>query len=180
MSDEQIMGNTSMLIITGADTVPYTIANLFYYLDQNPEQRNILKNDHSLIPSAFEETVRFDHPTNILGRKLNKDIELHGKKMKKGDSVIYLYQSAGRDEREFDNPDQFNIARQTPKRTISFGHGPHKCLGQHLAKLEGRVILEEIFKAIPEYTLQHSEMVRTFGEFLQGYRNMPIKFTPLK
>ena len=100
------------------------------------------------------------------------------KKMKKGDSVIYLYQSAGRDEREFDKADQFNITRPTPKRSISFGHGPHKCLGQHLARLEGRVILEEIFKAIPEYTVKQDSMVRTFGEFLQGYRNMPIEFKP--
>jgi cytochrome P450 len=80
MTDEQIMGNTSMLIITGADTVPYTIANLFYYLDHHPDQLALLRNDLSIIPAAFEETVRFDHPTNILGRKLNKDMELHGKK----------------------------------------------------------------------------------------------------
>ena len=105
-------------------------------------------------------------------------MELHGKKMKKGDSVIYLYQSAGRDEREFDNPDKFNITRPTPKRSLSFGHGPHKCLGQHLARLEGRVILEEIFKVIPEYKIKEDEVVRTFGEFLQGYRYMPITFNP--
>jgi len=179
MSDEQIMGNTSMLIITGADTVPYNIANLFYYLNQNPNQLEMLRSDFSLIPNAFEECVRFDHPTNILGRKLNKDIELHGKKMKKGDAVIYLYQSAGRDEREFDQPDKFDITRSTPKRSINFGHGPHKCLGQHLAKLEGRVIIEEILSTIPDYKLKEEGVVRTFGEFLQGYRNVPIEFNPL-
>jgi len=179
MSDEQIMGNTSMLIITGADTVPYNIANLFYYLNQNPNQLEMLRSDFSLIPNAFEECVRFDHPTNILGRKLNKDIELHGKKMKKGDAVIYLYQSAGIDEREFDQPDKFDITTSTPKRSINFGHGPHKCLGQHLAKLEGRVIIEEILSAIPDYKLKEEGVVRTFGEFLQGYRNVPIEFNPL-
>lgn len=178
MSDEQIMGNTSMLIITGADTVPYNIANLFYYLNQDPNQLEILRNDFSLIPNAFEECVRFDHPTNILGRKLNKDIELHGKEMKKGDSVIYLYQSAGRDEREFDNPDKFDVTRPIPKRSVNFGHGPHKCLGQHLAKLEGRVIIEEILSAIPKFKLIDEEVKRTFGEFLQGYRHMPIEFDP--
>lgn len=180
MSDEQIMGNTSMLIITGADTVPYNVANLFYYLNQRPEQMKMMKNDFSLIPNAFEECVRFDHPTNILGRRLNKDLELHGKKMKKGDAVIYLYQSAGRDDREFTNPDKFDISRPKPKRSISFGHGPHKCLGQHLARLEGRVIIEEILTAIPEFEIQEDGVVRTFGEFLQGYRNMPIVFKPIK
>ena len=178
MSDEQIMGNTSMLIITGADTVPYNIANLFYYLNQDPNQLEILRNDFSLIPNAFDECVRFDHPTNILGRKLNKDIELHGKEMKKGDSVIYLYQSAGRDEREFDNPDKFDVTRPIPKRSVNFGHGPHKCLGQHLAKLEGRVIIEEILSAIPKFKLIEEDVERTFGEFLQGYRYMPIEFDP--
>ena len=178
MSDEQIMGNTSMLIITGADTVPYNIANLFYYLNQDPNQLEILRNDFSLIPNAFDECVRFDHPTNILGRKLNKDIELHGKEMKKGDSVIYLYQSAGRDEREFDNPDKFDVTRPIPKRSVNFGHGPHKCLGQHLAKLEGRVIIEEILSAIPKFKLIEEDVERTFGEFLQGYRHMPIEFDP--
>ncbi|MDG2061020.1 MAG: cytochrome P450 [SAR86 cluster bacterium] len=178
MSDEQIMGNTSMLIITGADTVPYNIANLFYYLNQDPNQLEILRNDFSLIPNAFEECVRYDHPTNILGRKLNKDIELHGKEMKKGDSVIYLYQSAGRDEREFDNPDKFDVTRPIPKRSVNFGHGPHKCLGQHLAKLEGRVIIEEILSAIPKFKLIEEEVERTFSEFLQGYRHVPIEFDP--
>ena len=178
MSDEQIMGNTSMLVITGADTVPYNIANMFYYLNKKPEQLQMMRNDFSLIPAAFEECVRFDHPTNILGRRLNKDIELHGKKMKKGDAVIYLYQSAGRDEREFERADQFDITRQVPKRSISFGHGPHKCLGQHLARLEGRVIIEEILNAIPDFKIKEDEVVRTFGEFLQGYRNMPIEFIP--
>jgi len=178
MSDEQIMGNTSMLVITGADTVPYNIANMFYYLNKKPEQLQMMRNDYSLIPAAFEECVRFDHPTNILGRRLNKDIELHGKKMKKGDAVIYLYQSAGRDEREFERADQFDITRQVPKRSISFGHGPHKCLGQHLARLEGRVIIEEILNAIPDFKIKEDEVVRTFGEFLQGYRNMPIEFIP--
>ena len=167
-----------MLIITGADTVPYNIANLFYYLNQDPNQLEILRNDFSLIPNAFDECVRFDHPTNILGRKLNKDIELHGKEMKKGDSVIYLYQSAGRDEREFDNPDKFDVTRPIPKRSVNFGHGPHKCLGQHLAKLEGRVIIEEILSAIPKFKLIDEEVKRTFGEFLQGYRHMPIEFDP--
>ncbi len=98
--------------------------------------------------------------------------------MKKGDAVIYLYQSAGRDEREFERADQFDITRQVPKRSISFGHGPHKCLGQHLARLEGRVIIEEILNAIPDFKIKEDEVVRTFGEFLQGYRNMPIEFIP--
>lgn len=178
MTNEQIAGNTSMLIITGSDTVPFNTANLFFYLNQHPQQLEMIKKDFSLIPNAFEECVRFDHPTNILGRKLIKDLELHGKKMKKGDAVIYLYQSAGRDEREFKDPDAFDILRPTPSRNLNFGHGPHKCLGHHLAKLEGRIIIEEILTSIPNYTLKEKEAKRMFGEFLQGYRRMPIEFDP--
>ena len=178
MTDEQIMGNTSMLIITGSDTVPFTIANLFYYLSQRPDQLQMLRNDFSLIPDAFEECVRFDHPTNILGRRLIKDMELHGKKMKRGDPVIFLYQSAGRDEREFSNPDEFDILRPKGPRSLNFGHGLHRCLGHYLAKLEGRVIIEEILTAIPEFSVNEDEAARFFGEFLQGYRYMPIEFDP--
>ena len=178
MTDEQIVGNTGMLIITGSDTVPNNIANLFFYLNQHPDQLKIIREDFSFIPKAFEECVRFDHPTNILGRKLAKDMDLHGKKMKKGDSVIYLYQSAGRDEREFESPDLFDITRPTPPRNLNFGHGPHKCLGHHLAKMEGRIIIEEILNAIPDFVLKENEAKRMFGEFLQGYIKMPIEFDP--
>ena len=178
MTDEQIMGNTSLLIITGSDTVPFTLANLFYYLNRHPDQLKRLKNDFSLIPNAFEECIRFDHPTNILGRRLINDIEMHGKKMKKGDAVIYLYQSAGRDEREFEDPDRFDILRPKAPRSISFGRGGHQCVGHNLAKLEGRVILEEILSAIPDYVVREDQAERYFGEFLQGYRHMPIEFDP--
>jgi len=178
MTDEQIMGNTSMLIITGSDTVPFNIANLFFNLNQHPDQLKLLKADFSLIPDAFEECVRFDHPTNILGRRLINDIEMHGKTMKKGDAVIFLYQSAGRDEREFEDPDRFDITRPKGPRSISFGHGLHRCLGHHLAKLEGKVIIEEILTAIPNYVLLEDQAERYFGEFLQGYRYMPIEFDP--
>ena len=178
MTDEQIMGNTSMLIITGSDTVPFNIANLFFYLNQHPDQLEMLKNDLSLVPNAFEECVRFDHPTNILGRRLVNDVELHGKTMKKGDAVVFLYQSAGRDEREFENPDRFDISRPRAPRSMNFGHGLHSCLGHHLAKLEGRVIIEEILSAIPDYVVREDQAERYFGEFLQGYRHMPIEFEP--
>ena len=179
MTDEQIMGNTSLLIITGSDTVPFTTANLFYYLNQNPDQLERLKKDFSLIPNAFEECIRFDHPTNILGRTLINDVELHGKKMKKGDAVIFLYQSAGRDEREFEDPDRFDILRPKAPRSMSFGRGSHQCLGHNLAKLEGRVIIEEILSAIPDFVVREAQAERYFGEFLQGYRRMPIEFDPV-
>ena len=78
----------------------------------------------------------------------------------------------------FDNPDKFDVTRPIPKRSVNFGHGPHKCLGQHLAKLEGRVIIEEILSAIPKFKLIEEDVERTFGEFLQGYRHMPIEFDP--
>ena len=85
-------------------------------------------------------------PTQFLTRRVARDHELRGHKLKKGQGVLFLYRSANRDEREFDQPDRFDIYRKPP-RILTFGHGTHVCLGQHVARLEGRVILEELLAA---------------------------------
>jgi cytochrome P450 len=94
------------------------------------------------------EALRFDMPTQFLGRTVVRDVELHGEKMRAGDAVIFLYASANRDPREFDDPDTFDITRRPP-RILSFGHGTHSCLGIHTAKTEGRIALEELLKRDP-------------------------------
>lgn len=177
MSDEDIYFSIFAFVITGSDTLPLTTAGTIYYLSENPAQLAEVRADHALIPHAFAETTRYDQATNVLGRTLVHDIELHGKTLRKGCPVLFLYASANRDEREFENPDEYHIARR-PRRTLSFGAGQHVCLGQHLARLEGRIILEELLAAIPEFEVDRSRSRRVFGEFLQGYCQVPIHFRP--
>ncbi len=176
MSDDEIFFSIFALVVTGSDTLPLTVAATLYYLSQQPTDLLEVKNNLELVPNALAEATRIDQPTNILGRVVAEDIELRGKTLKKGDRVLFLYASANRDEREFEQPDQFQLHRKA-RRNLSFGTGVHFCLGQHLAKLEGQIILEEIFTALDDFEVDRDGSKRIFGEFLQGFNYLPITFT---
>lgn len=175
MSDEELFFSIFAMIVTGSDTVPLTTAATVYYLAEHPGQLALVRSNPALIPQAYEEAARFDQPTNILGRMLIRDVEFHGKAMTKGQKVLFLYASANRDENEFEQADAFMIGRR-PRRSLSFGVGSHFCLGQHLARLEGKIILEELFSAIPEFFVETDKCLRIYGEFLQGFNCLPIRF----
>lgn len=177
MSDENIYFSIFALTITGSDTLPLSTAGTIYYLSQHPEQLAAVRADPTLIAQAFAETTRYDQATNLLGRTLVRDVELHGQTLRKDQSVLFLFASANRDDREFEQPDRFDITRR-PRRTLSFGAGLHACLGQHVARLEGRIILEEVFAAIPDFAVDARHCKRVFGEFLQGWCQVPMLFRP--
>jgi hypothetical protein len=164
-----------MLVIGGSETFPKTLATGVLRLWQHKDQRRALVADPSLIPGAYDEIVRFDMPTQFLGRTLRKDVILHGQRMRQGEAVIFLYASANHDEREFANPDAFDVRRR-PARILSFGAGTHQCLGTHVARLEGKLTLETILARMPEYEVDLEHAVRLRTEFVQGYSSLPIRF----
>ena len=178
MDQESLFYSVIALTITGSDTLPLTTAATVNYLAESPRQLAMVRADHELIPSAFAEAARFDQPTNILGRVLANDVEIRGKSLKKGQPVLFLFASANRDEAEFEKADEFLIERK-PRRNLSFGTGIHFCLGQHLAKLEGRIFLEELFSSIGDFEVEKESRQRIFGEFLQGFCALPIRFQPI-
>jgi cytochrome P450 len=114
-------------------------------------------------------------PTQFLCRVVTRDVEFHGQTMKPGQPVLFLYPSGNRDEREFVDPDVFDIHRR-PKRIMSFGYGPHSCIGINVARLEARVCLEETLKAIPDYELDLDSAERLVTDFVQGYAKFPVTF----
>jgi cytochrome P450 len=177
MSDDDLFFSVFAIVITGSDTLPLTIASTLYYLALHPEQGAEVRADNALIPQTFAEAARYDQPTNILGRTLVKDWVLHGKTLKKGQVVLFLYAAANRDEAEFEHADTFDIHRKT-RRSLAFGTGVHFCLGQHLARLEGKVILEELYAALPEFQVDQSSAQRIYGEFLQGFCKLTLRFHP--
>ncbi len=176
--DGEIASHLSMLIIGGSETFPKTFANAIHRLAEHPDQRAQCVEDPNLIPDAYNETLRYDMPTQFLGRMLLEDIELHGQTMHAGEPVLFLYPSANRDEREFENPDVFDIKRRAP-RILTFGAGTHGCIGLHVARMEGKVCLEETLAHMPDYgvELERAERLRT--EFVQGFASLPISFKPL-
>ena len=176
LSDEEAGSHLSMFLIGGAETFPKTFSSAIYRLWQHKAQRAKCVKDPSLIPDAFREVLRFDMPTQFLMRVLNKDLTLHGETMRKGRPVMFLYPSANRDRREFEAPDVFDIDRR-PARILSFGHGIHACIGQHFAKLEGKLCLEKVLANIPDYEVEEGRLRRIKTEFVQGWETMPVRYT---
>jgi cytochrome P450 len=166
-----------MLMIGGSETFPRTFANLVRRLWEHPDARRECIADPKLIPDAYHEGLRYDMPTQFLCRTVVKPVEFHGKTFEPGQGVCLLYPSANRDEREFPNPDTFDIYRKAP-RILSFGQGIHLCLGMHVAKLEGRLCTEALLSRMPDYQvdLDAAEWFRT--DFVQGYASLPITFEP--
>jgi cytochrome P450 len=173
--DDEIASHLSMLVIGGSETFPKTFANGILRLWQHPDQRARLARDPGLVPDAYDEILRYDMPTQFLCRTLREDVTLHGRTLRRGQGVMFLYASANRDENEFENPDVFDVARR-PFRILSFGAGTHACLGLHVAKMEGRVCFEEVLAAMPDYEVDLSRAERLRTEFVQGFAKLPIVF----
>ncbi|MCB0994665.1 MAG: cytochrome P450, partial [Acidimicrobiales bacterium] len=132
--------------------------------------------DPSLAPWVFAEAIRYDHPTDMLTRVVRRDVTVGGKELSEGQGVLLLWGSANRDESVFPDADRFDISRR-PERDLLFGHGQHKCIGEHIGMRMGSVLLEELFSRISGYTVDRSGVRRSRAEFLKGYCAMPITVT---
>jgi hypothetical protein len=164
-------------LVTGSEVVPLSVANTVLYLWRHPDQRRSVAEDPTLVPFAYDESLRYDQPTNLLGRFVREPVEIRGKRLEPGQGVMFLWASGNRDEEEFERADEFDVWRR-PERTLSFGHGAHKCIGEHLGRLEGRILLEEILALAPDYEVDAAGVERSYGEFLHGHHAVPIEFSP--
>ena len=111
----------------------------------------------------------------MLGRTVANDFEFRGETLKAGSGIMFLWGSANRDERVFEDPNTWDLDRRA-QRILSFGMGQHMCLGSHAAKLEGRILLEETLRRIPDYEVDESGIERLQSEFFRGFWKMPIRF----
>jgi cytochrome P450 len=173
LSDEEVGSHLSMFLIGGAETFPKVFSSAVHRLWQHPDQRAECVRDPARIPDAFQEVLRYDMPTQFLMRVTKREVTLHGVCMPAGRPVMFLYPSANRDAREFADPDRFDIHRRPP-RILSFGHGIHACIGQHFAKLEGRLCLEKLLRHFPAYEVEEPKLRRIRTEFVQGWESMPV------
>jgi hypothetical protein len=175
LDDASIASHLSMLIIGGSETFPKTFASILRRLWEYPDQRRMCIDDPKLIPDAFNEGLRFDMPTQFLMRVVKRPVEFAGTQMTEGQAIMFLYHSGNHDEREFSEPDRFDILRRPP-RILSFGYGPHSCLGINVARLEAKVCLEEVLRRLPDYEVDLDRAERLETEFVQGYWKLPITF----
>lgn len=175
LTDAEIIGFCFLLVIAGNETTTKMLGNAVTLLARHPDQRRLLAADPGKIPDAIEEVLRFDNSTQMLARTLTRDVVLHGCTMERGARLLLLLGSGNRDERIFERPDEFDI-RRTSRPHLAFGYGMHVCLGASLARLEGRVALEELHARAPEYTIDTRGLVRVHSPNVRGYARVPVMF----
>jgi cytochrome P450 len=175
MSHAEVVGNLILLAIAGNETTTKLIGNMAYRLWEHPEQRRMLAADPALLPKAIEETLRFDGSSQILTRRVAFDVTIRGKQLKKGDRVGLCVISANRDPDKFANAEVFDITRGT-RDHMAFGYGVHACLGAALARLETRVVFEEVMRLIPEYQIEESGLRRAHNPNVRGFTHVPATF----
>ena len=157
----------------GHDTTSSTLAGGMLELGRNPDQLAKVKADLTLAPHLVNESLRWASPVKHFMRQATQDYTLRGRDIKKGDRFMLLYQSGNRDAEVIADPDRFDITRR-PNKHIAFGYGPHMCIGQHLAKLELRIMFEELLPHIESlHLVDDTKMIQT--NFVGGLKNMPVQ-----
>ncbi|GAA4672634.1 cytochrome P450 [Gordonia humi] len=176
LTDEELDRMFFLLLIAGLHTVQGSLAWMIKHFIANPEQRQQIIDDPDLIPSAVEEILRIEAAV-VPGRRAIRDVELGGVQIAAGDKIILILASANRDPREFETPADVDVNR-SPNRHLSFGGGPHRCLGSHLARIELAVAMEVIHARIPDYRFVESDPPVFQASQVRGCLRMPIEFTP--
>jgi len=165
-----------LLLVAGNETTRNLISGGLLALIEHPEERVRLQADPSLLPTAVEEMLRWVTPVNLFQRTATRDVEVGGQQIREGDKLVLFYASANRDEDAFPDAGRFDIGR-TPNDHLAFGIGPHFCLGANLARLEIRVMFEELLRRMPDIEVAGS-VERLRSNFINGIKRMPIRFTP--
>ncbi|MBV8691991.1 MAG: cytochrome P450 [Actinobacteria bacterium] len=173
LPDGEIVGFCALIGSAGTETLTKLLANAAVLFQRNPSEWQKVLDNLATIPGAVEETLRYWAPSQYQGRVLTEEVAVHGVTMPVGSRVLLLTGSANRDERQYADPDRFDISRDS-HLPIGFGHGVHFCLGAALARLEGRVALEEFALAFPRYEIDESKAVRVHMSNVHGFESVPF------
>jgi cytochrome P450 len=174
LTDEEIIAFLFLMVVAGNETTTKLLANAAYWGFKNPDQLAPVFDDHSLVKPWIEETLRYDTSSQILARAVSADMTLYDTLIPEGDVLLLLPGSANRDDRVFDNPDDYRIDREIGSKLVSFGSGAHFCLGAHLARLEAQVALTELFKRVRGYEVDEANSVRVHSSSVRGFAHLPI------
>ncbi len=173
LTRQEVLTYTSVLAGAGNETTGRLIGWLAKVLAEHPDQRRAVVEERSLIPNVIDETLRFEPTGHATARYVTEDIEYYGTTVLAKSPILVSMASANRDPRRFENPDVYDIYRQDVQH-LTFGYGLHFCLGSHLARLEGRVALDEMLNRWPEWDVDYSGIKLAPTSTVRGWERMPI------
>jgi cytochrome P450 family 142 subfamily A polypeptide 1 len=173
LSDDELVFESLLILVGGDETTRHVISGGLEQLLSDPAILEDLRSDVDVIPAAVEEMLRWVSPIKSMNRTLTRDIERHGHRLREGEKVLLLYESANFDEARFAEPERFDVAR-SPNDHVAFGYGPHHCLGAGLARLEVQVAVERVLARLPDMALA-GEVER---DAMGSITSLPVTFTP--
>jgi len=173
LTRDEVLTYVGLLAGAGNETTSRLIGWTGKLLSDHPASRRQLVEDRSLIPNAIEEVLRYEAPSPVQARYVARDVEHHGRRIPEGCVMMLLNGSANRDERRFDEPDRFDVHRSIG-RHVSFGYGIHLCMGAALARLEGRVALDEVLKRFPDWEVDSASAVQARTSTVRGWESLPV------
>ena len=179
LPNEYLDGSWLLIIFAGNDTTRNSISGTMNLLSENPDQKNLVLNDKSLLPNMVHESIRMVSPVRYMRRTTKCDTQIGDQEIGPNEKVSLWYGAANRDPEIFTNPDKFDVTRENAKKHLDFGYGRQLCLGKHRANMQLEVVYEKIFSRFPEME-QDGEMILTPNNFVNAIQDVPVKFNPEK
>jgi len=177
LTDEEIVANCIVTMVGGQETTTNLIGNGLLTLMRNPEQLARLRDDSSLVPSAVEELLRYESPSQHTGRIAREDVQIGGKEIRKGQAVMAIMAAANRDPERFPEPDRLILDRSDNKH-LAFGWSSHFCFGAPLARMEGQIAFETILRRLPNLEVVPGPLTWRNNSGLRGLMALPVTFSP--
>jgi cytochrome P450 len=173
LTREEVLTIVNLIAGAGNETTTRLIGWTGKVLAEHPDQRRAIAEDRALVPQAIEELLRYEAPSPVQGRYVTRDTEHHGQTVPEGSAMLLLVASANRDQDRYPDADRFDIHRKIV-HNLTFGYGIHFCLGAALARLEGRVALDEVLQRFPEWEVDWDHAVQARTSTVRGWESMPV------
>ena len=173
LTHAEVLGYINLLAGAGNETTTRLIGWTGKVLSDHPDQFREVAEDRSLVPNVIEEVLRYEAPSPVQARYVTRDVEHHGKVVPEGSAILLLTASGNRDERKFPDADEFDIHRRIDHH-LSFGYGIHFCMGAALARLEGRIALDEVLQRFPSWEVDHDHAVQARTSTVRGWETLPV------
>jgi cytochrome P450 len=169
----EVLNVVNLIAAAGNETTTRLIGWTGKVLAENPDERRKLTEDRTLVPSAIEELLRFESPSPVQARYVTRDVEHHGQLVPEGSAILLLNGSGNRDDRKFADGDRFDVTRKIDHH-LAFGYGLHFCLGAALARLEGRVALDEVLQRFPTWEVDWENAKQARTSTVRGWERLPV------